>query len=57
MYQSTTTHTRVLGHNSHKTSPFPSKIKAGFTENVEVALENYPTLSSQAPWTFLIKQC
>ena len=41
-YQSTTTHTCVLGHNSHKTRPFSSKIRASFVENGKVELGNYP---------------
>ena len=32
-------------------------MRAYFAENVEVWLENYPTLSSKALWTFIINQC
>ena len=57
LYRSTTIHTCVLGQNSHKSSPFPSKTRAGFAENGEVGLGNYPLFQSQTSWTFLINQC
>ena len=31
-----------MGYKSHITSPFPSKMRAGFAENGEVGLDNYP---------------
>ena len=32
-------HVCVLGHNSHKTSPFSSKMRTGLVENDEVGLQ------------------
>ena len=50
-------HQCVLGQNSHKTSPFSTKMRAGFAENGEVGLEIKPGLPFQATWTFLVNQC
>ena len=51
---STTTHTCVLGRNSHKTSQFSSNMGTGLIENGDMGVEIHLRFPSQASQTLII---